>query len=424
MGPSIKGAVVRSVSFNPIGPWALVALAGLAVLVLTLWAYRQRLRATNGRWRWLALGLRLLAVLLCILATLRPSVVLQEKIKQAATLIFMIDGTTSMKISDEVNGKSRYEVASRALDMAREAVKKLGPGIDAKFYRFDSTVHEIKSAEIGDADGKQTAIGTALMDAVKLQNDNRVASILLITEGASNAGLAPLSAAQHMASRMIPVIPVGVGSEAAGAASRDIAARSLDAGPTVFVKNELQVRGAINVRGYPNQPIEVELYVEGQPKPVAQTTLKAPEGTEVVPIRGIHYIPDTPGEKLITLKVKPKDGELVKTNNEISTFITVLKGGLNVLYLQGPNFSWEPTFLARNLDASRDIKVDFQGLRRSAREDPAVVNDSWFAPGRYDAFVLGDVPADFLTPYHHQLLVKAVEAGAGLLMLGGRSSFG
>src|SRR3954462_6227145 len=63
-------------TFSPIGPWPLVAVAALLVTVLTVWAYRQRMRTSSGRWRWFALGLRLAAILLCVLASLRPSVVL------------------------------------------------------------------------------------------------------------------------------------------------------------------------------------------------------------------------------------------------------------------------------------------------------------------------------------------------------------
>ena len=40
-----------NVSFNPIGPWFVVALAVLVVMVLTIWAYERRLRGTSGRWR-------------------------------------------------------------------------------------------------------------------------------------------------------------------------------------------------------------------------------------------------------------------------------------------------------------------------------------------------------------------------------------
>jgi uncharacterized membrane protein len=416
--------MVRSVSFSPIGPWLLVVMAALAVVVLTLWAYRQRLQGTSGRWRWVALGLRLAAVLLCVLAALRPSVVLTKKVKQTATLIFLIDSSTSSLITDEVRGQSRWEVARKAVEVAREAVKKLGPGLDSKFYRFDANLHEAQPGETAPPDGKQTALGTSLMESLKLNAGTRVASIIVFTDGNSNYGLAPLSAAQHLRSQQVPVIPVGLGSETAGTASRDIAVRTVSAAPTVFVKNELQVSGMLNVRGYPREPLEVELMVEGETKPVATTTVKAAEGTEAVPVRGLKYIPQTAGEKMITLRVKPKEGELVQSNNEISTFVTALKGGLNVLFIQGSNFSWEHKYLIRNLDASPDIRVDQKIILRPASQTRGEMDDADLAPGRYDVYILSDVPANFLTPWQRQRLVAAVENGASLMMLGGRSSFG
>ena len=93
-----------SVSLNPIGPWPVLVAAAVVVLFLTLWAYARKLRGSSGGWRWLALSLRLLALLLCLLAALRPSVILQEKKRQAATLVFLLDSSTSMTLSDEVKG--------------------------------------------------------------------------------------------------------------------------------------------------------------------------------------------------------------------------------------------------------------------------------------------------------------------------------
>src|SRR3954469_3011195 len=104
-----------SISVSPIGPWFLVVLAALVVTVLTLWAYQQRLRGSTGRWRWFALGLRLAAVLLCVLAALRPSVVLQEKKTQASSLVFLLDNSSSMKINDEVRGQTRGGLALQTL---------------------------------------------------------------------------------------------------------------------------------------------------------------------------------------------------------------------------------------------------------------------------------------------------------------------
>ena len=78
-----------SVSFTPIGNWSSSPFAaggdgpdGLGLLA--------EAEEPTGAWRWFALGLRLAAVLLCLIAALRPSVVFKEKKKQPATLVFLL----------------------------------------------------------------------------------------------------------------------------------------------------------------------------------------------------------------------------------------------------------------------------------------------------------------------------------------------
>src|SRR4051794_23540311 len=110
-----------SVSFSPIGPWPLVVLSALGVMLLTIWAYRLRMKGTSGGWRWLALGLRLAAVLLCVIAALRPSVLILQKKEQPASLVFLIDSSASMGITDEVGAQSRSGVALRTLGRVRAA---------------------------------------------------------------------------------------------------------------------------------------------------------------------------------------------------------------------------------------------------------------------------------------------------------------
>jgi hypothetical protein len=413
-----------SISFNPIGPWFAIAVAVLAVMVLTVWAYERRLRGTSGRWRYVALGLRLAAVLLCLLAALRPSVVLQEKKKQAASLVFLLDRSSSMKINDEVRGQTRGGMALKTLKQAREVAKGLGPNLDVRSWLFDGTLREERPDLPVEFEGRETALGSALVEAVKRQEGRRIAALVVLSDGANNNGVPPLIAARRLRGQQVPVLTVGFGSENAGAGSKDIAVRDLVAGPTVFVKNQLVVRGVLVARGFPNQPIDVEMYVEDEAKPVATQTVKVPEGTEVVPITGLKYIPQTPGEKKITLRVKPKEGELLRANNEISTYITALAGGLNVLYLQGATPSWEYKYLFRAIAASPDIQADLKVLRRPAG-DTSELSDDEFAPGRYNVYIVGDLKADYLTRVQHRLLTTAVEKEhAGLMMLGGRDSFG
>ena len=129
-------------------------------------------------------------------------------------------------------------------------------------------------------------------------------------------------------------------------------------------------------------------------------------------------------KKLLTLKVAHREGELLDSNNQISTFVTVLTGGLNVMFLQGPNISWDYKYLMRSIASSPDIQVEGVVIKSPIQGGVGSLDDAEFAPGRYNVYILSDLRADFLTPKQHSLLADAVRKGAGLMMLGGRNSFG
>ena len=212
----------------------------------------------------------------------------------------------------------------------------------------------------------------------------------------------------------MPVVTVGLGTENAGAGSRDIMLRDIVAGPTVFVKNHLEVQGTLVARGFANQTLDVELFVEDMPTPVAKTKVKVPDGGDVIPITGLKYIPQTPGEKKLTLKVAPQDGELVKSNNEISTFVTVLSGGLNVLFLQGSNFTWDYKYmmlLDRHLARHPGRGRGDPGAGARARTARSTTPSSRRAATT--SIVLSDLPADFLTPTQQQPAGRGREEGGG-----------
>ncbi|CAN5709508.1 glutamine amidotransferase [soil metagenome] len=413
-----------SLSLSPIGPWALVIVAAVAVTALTIWPYHRRLRHSADRRKWVVLGLRLVAVLLCFMATMRPSVLLLEKVQQRASILFLTDSSSSMKITDEADNASRWEAARKALELGRSAVESADSDLDVKAYRFDVDLVPDSPGDATGPDGPATALGDAILESTRREQSARVAAILLFTDGSSNMGIAPLTAAQRLRSQGIPVVTVGFGSAAAGAGSRDVAVTALRAAETVFVKNELDVRGTLRVRGYPGQELDVSLWAEGESQPVDRTRIKVPEGTEIVPVTGLSYTPQTAGEKLLTLRVAPMPGELIPTNNEYSTYVTVLSGGLNVLHLQGPGTIWEGKFVSLSLDKAQEIQSELKVVLRPAQGGRGALSDEEFAPGRYDVYILGDLPADFLTPLQQKLLAQAVERGAGLIMLGGRDSFG
>ena len=135
------------------------------------------------------------------------------------------------------------------------------------------------------------------------------------------------------------------------------------------------------------------------------------------------YLPETPGEYKVTVRAEPQPGEIVTTNNALSTFVTVLRGGLNVLYLEGA-LRVESTFLCRSLDASPDIKVQYIHLAERDPKRRTLDLKPLLARGKYDVYILGDVDSSAFRADELALLAQSVRQGAGLLMLGGFHSFG
>jgi hypothetical protein len=420
-------------SFSPVGNYYLVAvLAAVLLVLLFIGPARQQL---PGRRRGVLVSLRLLVILLVILAMLRPTLVHSDIVKQSATLVVLADRSRSMQVTDAVGKKSRWEVMVNALNDAKPALDDLRKaGLDVQGYTFDREAHPLDL--MGDVldvgtmpDGRQTAMGAVLEDILRREAGKRLAGVILLGDGAQRADSArdvpPQVAARRLADLGYPLYTVPLGQSRGLGQTRDVAVEELLVPQTVFVKNQLPVTGTVRVEGYVNQNISVQLLFETSPgkmEPIAASQIHAREDGQRLPIE-MNYVPQVPGEFKVTLKVAPQPGELVTSNNEMSSFVTVLKGGLNVLYIEGVA-RVEQKFLRRALDASPDIKVDY--LRIDARRPETRPSDMSlrFKPGKYDVYMLGDVDSAAFRVDELESLAANVNRGAGLIMLGGFHSFG
>ena len=204
-----------------------------------------------------------------------------------------------------------------------------------------------------------------------------------------------------------------------------MAVKELLVNPQVFVKNELEVAAQVQVTGYLNRQVAVRLMVETSPgkmEAVAERIIQASADGQLVPVR-FAYVFQSPGEYKISVETAEQPGELVTTNNRLSSFVNVLKGGLKVLYLEG-DLRVEQKFLRRSLDASPDIHVDFLRINPlKPQTKPQDLADR-FQLGKYDVYVLGDIDSKVFTADELNVLAQSVSRGAGLIMLGGFHSFG
>jgi hypothetical protein len=208
--------------------------------------------------------------------------------------------------------------------------------------------------------------------------------------------------------------------------TRDIALDELLSPPTVFVKNALGVTATARFDGLENRQVPFQLLAEKSPgqmyEVVASRQVSARQDGERITVEQ-QFTPETAGEIKITARIPAQPGELVTTNNEISTFVTVLKGGLNVLYLFD-SIANEQKFLRWSVEASPDIHVDARRFRADKPETRPPDLAELLESGKFDVYLLGDLDSTAFKPEELDQLAQTVERGAGLMMLGGLHSFG
>ena len=142
--------------------------------------------------------------------------------------------------------------------------------------------------------------------------------------------------------------------------------------------------------------------------------------SETIPIE-LSFSPQLPGELKVGIEVEAAEGELLKGNNTRATIITVKQGGLNVAYFDTarPEQKW-----LNMVNGADKIQLDFQEVRRGRLAVQTKIDPTWFEPGRYNVFIIGDVPAEVFGPELLKRLGERLEDGAGLLMTGGLQNYG
>lgn len=419
---------------DPIGGWGWTAALAVALLLTPLFVQAVRGRITRGQAVSLA-ALRVVAVLAVLFAMLRPTLVYTDLKKLGATLVLMVDVSRSMQFADMAGGQTRWAALQETLKKSYPELTGISKELEVKVYAFDETTRVVESKDgvlqlPAEPTGQQSPIGAALNDMLRDLRDQRLAGVLLFSDGAQQA-LAerndpPEGPVAAMAAEGVKLYTVAFGAAAAGNQVRDAAVRDLLVNPTVFVKNVLTVTGNVHLRGFANRPVEVELVYEKTPgklETVARKIVQTSDGEGRVPVE-MTYVPEIPGEVKVGLRVKPQDGEPVVANNELFTFVKVLKGGVKVLYLEG-EVRVEQKYLRWSLGASPNLHVDFFQIdARSASPLPPGAAE-WFDPGKYDVFIFGDLDSAVFKYDQLQKLAAAVrERGAGFMMLGGLHSFG
>lgn len=423
-----------------------VVVAVTAVLIGLLFVRPRHVRLLRRQWATLV-GLRLLVVLLMLFALLRPSFVYTKVEPVQASLVLLVDGSRSMQVADSLGDKSRWDAMKMLLGAAAGDIAKLDAKWDVTAYQFDNETKKLDLRDgtlaLGPAPtGEESAIGAAIGDALDRETSKRVLATLLLSDGAQRAppprDLPPQVAARRLAAENIPLYTFTFG-KSGGSERADLSVSDLVTNETIFTETPTEVRARLTADGYANQRVKVQLLWETTSGMETVDTVQLETGVagSAVPIM-LHYTPRKPGEYKVTVRVEPREGELITSNNEVSTFVTVRAGGINVLYLVGAKRvgggpGQEQRFVRAALAQSPDIVV----ARRLVNYEPlgaditdvvgksggAKLGDPRATPVP-DVVIIDDVDVQGLGPASWQAIAERVQKGMGLMMLGGYHSFG
>lgn len=419
-------------SLQPILSSYLVVALLSAGLILALWAGPSFRRLNDSRKRTLRI-LRILIAVLVIVLMLRPTHVSTKSRMQTAVLLILYDQSRSMELPDVSGSNSRWESQAKLLRQAVPLLKELGEHLEVKVQGYDAKLHESiwQDGELplpGTPQGEVTDIGTSLHDAVDQEAGRRLAGVVLLGDGTQTAfqpDVEIYDAARELGVRGYPLYTVTFGPAGDAAQSRDVAVENLPEQYTVFVKNQLNVRGLVRVRGYVNKEIPVRLEIEdidGGKKVIGPVSVQVDQDNQQVDVN-LTYVPQKAGQYRLTLLAEEQSGELVTKNNRLTAFLTVLEGGLRVLYLEG-ELRQEQKYIRWALRSSPDIDLEFQWFPSRLRQDWPVFLGDTLEKGNYDAFILGDLDSAALGEANLEELAAEVERGKGLIALGGYHSFG
>jgi hypothetical protein len=407
------------------------------------------------------LALRLGAVVCAIVAIARPFLGFPDLTKTSAVIVFLLDDSESMTIQDEAD-QSRWDRMLRAFRECEPLFARLREeqGIEVQYFRFARDVGAWDPANPGKPDGQRTDIGWALHWLHDNRDRRPIRGLFLLSDGRNNLvqkvndePILALPQARRW-SRLCPLHTVLLGSPNTAFGQRDVAVtRVTPASSLVQVKTEMILLARIDAPGFEGRDVKVRVFIDDVEVPdVAIETLQR-KGDDLVyeecknglvTLKDLRnnevrvkrlYAPTEPGEYKLTVKVGDRNakehqalpGEVNKTNNEASTLISVIKGGISVLMVDRQR-AGEPQLIYDALRSDPRIRLRMVWLGSAGPVNRKTAEDLFrFDKEKYDVILLGDVKAEQLTAVNKEALKQIaglLNQGGGLAMLGGYSTFG
>lgn len=419
-------------SLAPVFDSYTVVFTTVVLLLCTFLLVRPRNNLSAARTRVLLI-LRCLILLILALAMLRPSKTISKLQTKPALVMFLVDETQSMSQPSWEPEISRWEHQQATWDSVHRVLDARSDDVSARLFGYSDTIieHRLGSAGVSfpaEPLGMQTDLGTSLYEAVMTEPGRQIHAVVLMGDGTQTSYRPQVDmreAISVLRNMGIALITVPFGREGDPLQARDVSIEQLPQQYRVFTGNDVSIDCLARLKGVANQRLRVQLLLKSEDEiTVIQETIEivTDNADAIVPVR-FQWTAKAPGQYQMAVKVESVDGELLLQNNTQTAFLTVLEGGLRVLYFYG-NRLGEQLELRRSLGSSPDIELLEVHIRHGKNPQWPDPRTSAVLDGDFDLIIIEDVHSRAFGPANLQAIADAVEQGKGLMMVGGYYSFG
>ncbi len=397
----------------------LAAGAGLA------WYLARRHQSLRSRGRAVALW-ALQSLLAAVLLTLlwHPALMVATLKPQQNVVAVVVDDSSSMALVED--GTSRRDQAKKTLDAG--LLNQLREKFQVRLYRAGDGLARVDKLEALDSSYRATRLAGDLKQLLVESSGMPVGAVVLLSDGAENAGGFDLETIQELRSRRIPVHTVGFGREKF---AKDVEVAGLEMPQRALADSRLAAQVTLRQSGYTGTKARVTLREGAKTLAARDITFKA-EG--VPQTETLTFNAGIAGAKTLEVQVEPLAGEENNKNNRQTRVLNVDNAKPRILYFEGEP-RWDYKFARRAAEEDRNLelvsilrttqnKIYRQGIANPQELEagfPTKVEELF----GFQGIVLGSVESAAFTPAQQELIKQFVDRrGGGLLFLGGRTALG
>jgi uncharacterized membrane protein len=409
-------------------PWPLWLMAAgiLAAAGLLFW----QVRRSHG----MLSGLRPIAIWVletCMVALIlfllwHPALSIATLRPQQNVVAVLLDDSRSMSIND---ASGTREAAAKAV-LNSGLLKALGQKFQVRLYKFGKEPARVPNLDAISGAEQATSIGNTLERVLSESSSLPLGAIVLLSDGADNAGGIDLATIEAIRRQRIPVHTIGFGKDRP---DRDVEIADATIAPRALPRSRLTA--VVTLQSYGLSGTKSRLYIRDNGKILASQDI-ALKADGVPQTESIAFNVGEAGPKTLDISVEPVSGEENTQNNTISRVVNVENRKPKILYFDGEE-QWEYKFIRRAVQDYPDLGIELASIDRVTENKlltqldlaPSLKKDD-LADGfpskaedlfAFQAVIIGSTEANYFTATQQQLIRDFVDKrGGGLLFTGGR----